>query len=51
MASAGISSKGQITIPIEIRRKHGLKPGDRVNFAEGKKAKSFSSRKTDPSSI
>lgn len=36
MASAGITSKGQITIPIEIRRKHGLKPGDRVNFTEGK---------------
>jgi len=35
MASAAITSKGQITIPIEIRKKLGLKPGDRVRFVEG----------------
>lgn len=34
MATAAITSKGQITIPIEVRRKLGLKPGDRVRFVE-----------------
>ncbi len=27
-----ISSKGQVTVPIEIRRRLGLKQGDRVEF-------------------
>jgi antitoxin PrlF len=27
-----ISSKGQITVPLEIRIRLGLKPGDRVEF-------------------
>jgi AbrB family looped-hinge helix DNA binding protein len=27
-----ISSKGQITIPLEIRQRLGVKPGDRVRF-------------------
>jgi AbrB family looped-hinge helix DNA binding protein len=27
-----ISSKGQITVPVEIRRRLGLKEGDRVEF-------------------
>lgn len=31
---ARISSKGQITIPIEIRKKLGLKEGDKVIFLE-----------------
>ncbi len=35
MATASVTSKGQITIPIEVRKKLGLKPGDRVNFIEG----------------
>lgn len=35
MAIAALTSKGQITIPIEFRRKLGLKPGDRVRFVEG----------------
>ena len=30
MAFAKIGSKGQITIPLEVRRKLGLKPGDRI---------------------
>jgi antitoxin PrlF len=30
--SSTISSKGQITIPQEIRRRLGLEPGDRVEF-------------------
>jgi antitoxin PrlF len=29
-----ISSKGQITVPLEIRRRLGLKEGDRVEFVE-----------------
>jgi len=31
--SSIISSKGQITIPQEIRKRLGLAPGDRVEFA------------------
>jgi antitoxin PrlF len=27
-----ISSKGQVTVPIEVRRRLGLKEGDRVEF-------------------
>jgi antitoxin PrlF len=27
-----LSSKGQITVPLEIRRRMGLKEGDRVEF-------------------
>lgn len=31
--SSTISSKGQITVPLQIRRRLGLKVGDRVEFA------------------
>jgi len=34
MDMAKVSSKGQITIPIEIRRKLKLKEGDKVLFIE-----------------
>ena len=34
MELARISSKGQITIPIEIRKKMNLKEGDKVLFVE-----------------
>ncbi len=34
MATAAVTSKGQITIPIQVRKKLGLKPGDRVLFEE-----------------
>jgi AbrB family looped-hinge helix DNA binding protein len=30
--SSTISSKGQVTVPIEVRRRLGLKQGDRVEF-------------------
>jgi antitoxin PrlF len=30
--TATVTSKGQITIPREVRRRLGLKPGDRVDF-------------------
>ncbi len=32
MPTATITSKGQITIPIEVRNKLGLKAGDQINF-------------------
>lgn len=38
MPSGTISSKGQVTVPIEVRHRLGLKAGDKVEFAfeEGK---------------
>jgi antitoxin PrlF len=30
--SSTISSKGQVTVPLEIRKRLGLKAGDRVEF-------------------
>jgi AbrB family looped-hinge helix DNA binding protein len=32
MVSATMTSKGQLTIPKEIRERLGLKPGDKVDF-------------------
>jgi AbrB family looped-hinge helix DNA binding protein len=29
---SAISSKGQITIPLKVRTRLGVKPGDKVNF-------------------
>ena len=34
MEIAKITSKGQITIPIDVRKKLGLKEGDKVIFME-----------------
>jgi antitoxin PrlF len=35
---SSVSSKGQVTIPQEVRTRLGLRPGDRVEFvAEGDK--------------
>ena len=34
MKPTKITSKGQITLPHEIRKKMGLKPGDKVVIAE-----------------
>ena len=31
-AEATISSKGQITVPAEVRRRLGLRPGDKVRI-------------------
>lgn len=33
-ARAKITSKGQITLPKEVRERHNLKPGDVVEFVE-----------------
>lgn len=32
MATATMTSKGQLTVPKEIRDRLGLKPGDKVDF-------------------
>jgi AbrB family looped-hinge helix DNA binding protein len=34
MQSSSVTSKGQVTIPAAIRRRLGIRPGDRVGFAE-----------------
>lgn len=34
MELAKVTSKGQITIPVEIRKKLGVKEGDKVLFVE-----------------
>ncbi|HME58036.1 MAG TPA: AbrB/MazE/SpoVT family DNA-binding domain-containing protein [Terracidiphilus sp.] len=35
MCTASVNSKGQITIPAEVREDLGLKAGDRVSFIKG----------------
>jgi antitoxin PrlF len=35
MPTATMTSKGQITIPIKVRKALGLKPGVRIDFYEG----------------
>ena len=37
MATATITSKGQITIPVQVRNALGVSTGDRVEFVELKK--------------
>lgn len=32
MASATVTSKGQVTIPVDVRTKLGLRPGSRLAF-------------------
>lgn len=39
MASATITSKGQVTIPATVRQALGLDPGDRIEFVEIDKGK------------
>ena len=34
MATSTVTSKGQITIPVEVRRDLGLEPGSRVEFVK-----------------
>ena len=36
MNRAKISSNGQITVPVEIRRRLGLKAGDKILFLQNK---------------
>ena len=37
MPTATMTSKGQITIPVEIRTALGLGPGDKIDFFEAEK--------------
>lgn len=39
MASATVTSKGQITIPVRVREALGLDIGDRIEFVEIEKGK------------
>ena len=41
MRSSTISSKGQITVPLEIRQRLGLKEGDRVEFTSDKEGRTI----------
>lgn len=34
MNSLSLTTKGQVTVPVRIRRRLGLNPGDRVRFVE-----------------
>ncbi|HEY9792510.1 MAG TPA: AbrB/MazE/SpoVT family DNA-binding domain-containing protein [Candidatus Obscuribacterales bacterium] len=34
MSTATVTSKGQITIPVEVRQRLGIDAGDRVEFVE-----------------
>jgi len=34
MAHAKITTKGQVTIPLMVRRRMGLGPGDKIEFQE-----------------
>jgi antitoxin PrlF len=36
MLSSAVTTKGQVTVPAEMREKLGIKPGDRVGFIEEK---------------
>jgi antitoxin PrlF len=39
MASATLTSKGQVTIPVQVREALGLEAGDRNEFVEVEKGK------------
>ena len=34
MLSSAVTTKGQVTVPAQMREKLGIKPGDRVGFVE-----------------
>lgn len=46
MATAAVTSKGQITIPAEVREDLGLKVGDRVSFIKGERGEYILKSKT-----
>ena len=46
MATAALTSKGQITIPIQVREDLGLKTGDRVSFIKGQNGEYILKAKT-----
>lgn len=43
MPKAKMTSKGQVTIPKEVRQRLGLRPGDKLKFVEG--ARGFTVKK------
>ncbi len=48
MATMKVSSKGQITLPVSVRRIMGIKPGDKVDLAAvGNRAILTKARKGD----
>lgn len=46
MSSLSLTTKGQVTVPVKIRRRLGLNPGDRVKFVE-QNGKVFIERDSD----
>jgi AbrB family looped-hinge helix DNA binding protein len=46
MYTASVNSKGQITIPAEVRKDLGLKAGDRVWFLKGERGEYILEHKT-----
>jgi antitoxin PrlF len=46
MATAALTSKGQITVPAEVRDDLGLRPGDRVSFFKGENGEYIFKAKT-----
>ena len=46
MATASLTSKGQITVPIEVREDLGLKAGDRISFIKGEHGEYIMKAKT-----
>jgi len=38
MASATVTSKGQITIPVDVRNQLGLSTGDRIEFVRNEQS-------------
>jgi AbrB family looped-hinge helix DNA binding protein len=47
MYTATVNSKGQITIPAEVRKEFGLKTGDRLWFFKGEPGEYILKHKTD----
>ena len=46
MATAALTSKGQITIPVEVRKDLGLKAGDRISFIKSENGEYIMKAKT-----
>ncbi|HEY1209027.1 MAG TPA: AbrB/MazE/SpoVT family DNA-binding domain-containing protein [Terracidiphilus sp.] len=46
MYTASVNSKGQITIPAEVRKDLGLKTGDRLWFIKGERGEYILKHKT-----